>query len=157
MNLFIKEGRRFIPAPNETIINEAREIYAGYFPDTQALTSPDIVKEYLRYAIGTAENERFLVVYLTNQHKIIALETLFYGTIDSASVYPREVVKSCLKHNAAAVIFAHNHPSGLVKPSEGDKHITKKLKNALGLVDISVLDHFIVGTEIFSMAEHGLI
>lgn len=157
MNLFIKEGRRFIPAPNQTIINEAREIYAVYFPDTQALTSPDIVKEYLRYAIGTAENERFLALYLTNQHRIITLDVLFYGTIDSASVYPREMVKGCLKHNAAAVIFAHNHPGGSTELSEADRHITKKLKNALSLLDIRVLDHLIVGADIYSMADHGLI
>ena len=97
-------------------------------------------------------------MFLDNQHRVIQLDELFRGTIDGASVYPREVVKQALHHNAAAVIFAHNHPSGVTEPSQADKQITEKLKKALDLFDIRVLDHFIIGDgEPYSFAEHGLI
>ena len=99
----------------------------------------------------------FACLYLDNQHRLIEYKELFRGTIDGASVYPREVVKLCLQLNAAAVIFAHNHPSGINEPSQADRQITDKLKQALALVDIRVLDHFIIGDgEPFSFAEHGL-
>ena len=95
-------------------------------------------------------------MYLDNQHRLLAFEELFRGTIDGASVYPREVVKHALKHNAAALIFAHNHPSGVAEPSQADIHITQRLKQALALVDIRVLDHIIVGdAETTSLAQHG--
>ena len=97
-------------------------------------------------------------MFLDNQHHILKYEELFSGTIDGASVYPREVVKKSLQHNAAAVIFAHNHPSGISEPSQADKLITDKLKQALNLMDIRVLDHFIIGDgQPFSFAEHGLL
>jgi DNA repair protein RadC len=97
-------------------------------------------------------------LFLDNQHRVIQFEELFIGTLDSASVYPREVIKRALQHNAAAVIFAHNHPSGVVEPSPADKQLTIKLKQALALLDISVLDHFIIGDgQPYSFAEHGLI
>ena len=100
----------------------------------------------------------FACLFLDNQHRVILLEELFRGTIDGASVYPREVVKQALYHNAAAVIFAHNHPSGISEPSQADKHITEKLKQALSLFDIRVLDHFIIGDgQPYSFAEHGLL
>ncbi|WP_375142670.1 JAB domain-containing protein [Methylomonas koyamae] len=99
----------------------------------------------------------FLGVFLDNQHKVIACEELFRGTIDGASVYPREVVKTALQHNAAALIFAHNHPSGISQPSQADRVITEKLKSALALIDIRVLDHFVVGEAVYSFAEHGLL
>jgi DNA repair protein RadC len=104
------------------------------------------------------QQEVFMVLYLDSQNRLVKDEILFYGTINSASVYPREVVKAALKNNAAAVIFAHNHPSGIAEPSQADKLITNKLQQALQLVDISVLDHIIVGGETcVSFAERGLI
>jgi DNA repair protein RadC len=100
----------------------------------------------------------FACLFLDNQNRVIQLIELFRGTIDSTSVYPREVAKQALHHNAAAVIFAHNHPSGIAEPSLADKHITEKLKQALALFDIRVLDHFIIGDgQPYSFAEHGLI
>jgi DNA repair protein RadC len=100
----------------------------------------------------------FACLFLDNQHHILEFEELFRGTIDSASVYPREVIKKALAHNAAAVIFAHNHPSGISEPSQADKLITDKLKQALALIDIRVLDHFIIGDGMpYSFAENGLL
>ncbi|GIA88948.1 DNA repair protein RadC [Vibrio cholerae] len=96
-------------------------------------------------------------MFLDNQHRLIAFEELFFGTIDSASVYPREVLKAALKVNAAALIFAHNHPSGDATPSQADKQITQRLKEALALVDIRVLDHIVVGDSAISFAERGLL
>ncbi|HAS8160916.1 TPA: DNA repair protein RadC, partial [Vibrio vulnificus] len=103
------------------------------------------------------EREVFAVMFLDNQHRLIAFEELFFGTIDSASVYPREVLKAALKINAAALIFAHNHPSGDATPSQADKQITQRLKEALALVDIRVLDHIVVGDSAISFAERGLL
>ncbi|MEZ8076857.1 DNA repair protein RadC, partial [Vibrio sp. FF112] len=103
------------------------------------------------------EREVFAVMFLDNQHHLISFEELFFGTIDSASVYPREVVKAALKTNAAAVIFAHNHPSGDATPSQADKRITQRLKDALALVDIRVLDHIVIGDSAVSFAERGLL
>jgi DNA repair protein RadC len=123
-----------------------------------ALTSPRAVRDYLRLALGGREQEVFVVLLLDAQHRVIATEELFRGTLTQTSVYPREVVKYALKHNAAAVIFAHNHPSGVAEPSHADEILTRSLKSALALVDIQVLDHFIVaGTRTMSFAERGLI
>ena len=101
--------------------------------------------------------EVFACLFLDNRHRVIQFEELFRGTIDSASVHPREVVRRCLFHNAAAVIFAHNHPSGIAEPSQSDERITQKLKDALQLIDVRVLDHFVVGDTVVSFAERGLL
>jgi len=128
------------------------------FKREPALTSPERTLSYLTAKLAQSEREVFCCLHLDNQHHVIAYEELFYGTIDGASVYPREVVKSCLKHNAAAVIFSHNHPSGIADPSRSDKDITQRLKTALATVDIRVLDHIIIGgSECFSFAEKGLL
>src|SRR5437879_1858040 len=111
-----------------------------------------------RLARGGREQEVFVVLLLDAQHRVIACEELFHGTLTQTSVYPREVVKCSLKHNAAAVIFAHNHPSGVAEPSHADEILTRSLKSALALVDVQVLDHFIVaGTRVMSFAERGLL
>ena len=121
-----------------------------------AFTAPDIVKNYLTLALALEEREHFHVLFLNNQHQLLVDARLFSGTIDGASVYPREVVKRALQCNAAAVILAHNHPSAICVPSEADKGITAKLKQALTTVDIRILDHIIVGhMETYSFAEHG--
>ncbi|AYA05550.1 TPA: DNA repair protein RadC [Yersinia enterocolitica] len=123
-----------------------------------AFTSTQATRDWLRLKMGTLEREEFVVLYLNNQNQLLAHETLFTGTISHTEVHPREVVKRALYFNAAAVIFAHNHPSGEVAPSQADKAITQRLVQALMLVEIRVPDHLIVGgRQIFSFAEHGLI
>lgn len=123
-----------------------------------ALTSPDLTRSYLGIAIGADSFESFLVIYLDNQHRVIEIVTEFRGTIDGCSVHDRVIAKRALDLNAAAVIFAHNHPSGMIEPSQADKQITDKLKQALCLFDVRVLDHIIVGGGIsYSFAEHGLL
>jgi DNA repair protein RadC len=123
-----------------------------------ALTSPGAVRDYLRLAIAGREHEVFVCLWLDAQHRVIACEELFRGTLTQTSVYPREIVKAGLKANASAVIFAHNHPSGAAQPSQADELLTRNLKEALSLVDVKVLDHFIVaGHQALSFAERGLL
>jgi DNA repair protein RadC len=141
-----------------TIIAQALNILAGRVIGSNVLTSPAVARDYLIVALAGKEHEAFCVLYLTSQHQVIAFEELFRGTIDSAAVYPREVIKAALAHNAAAVIFAHNHPSGVAEPSSADRRITERLVAGLALLDIRVLDHMIIGgTTVFSFAEQGLL
>jgi len=122
------------------------------------LKSPEMTRHYLISRLRAHPHEVFACLFLDNRHRIIAFEELFTGTIDGASVYPREVVKRTLFHNAAALIFAHNHPSGIAEPSQADKSITRRLVDALSLIDVRVLDHFVIGDqEAVSFAERGLI
>lgn len=124
----------------------------------QALTDPRACANYLRARIGGFPYEVFAVLFLDNRHRVLACEEMFRGTIDGASVHPREVVRRCLERNAAAVIFAHNHPSGVAEPSQADCEITAELRRALSLIGVRVLDHFIVGAgEPLSLAERGLV
>lgn len=123
-----------------------------------ALAAPASVREYLVTLLAHQERELFVVVALDNRHRVLASDILFAGTIDGASVHPREVVKCALRHNAAAVIFAHNHPSGVAEASQADELITRRLRDALSLIDIRVLDHFVVGGgQALSFAERGLL
>lgn len=125
---------------------------------TDALTSPAVTREFLQAKLRDLPHELFCCMLLDNRNRVIAFEELFRGTIDGASVHPREVVKLALQRNAAAVILAHNHPSGVAEPSQADEMITRRLRDALGLVDIRVLDHFVIGEgECVSFAERGLI
>ena len=122
------------------------------------LGSPGAVRDYLRLQIGALEHEVFLALLLDSQHRVLKTLELFRGTLTQTSVYPREVVKAALAANAAAVIFAHNHPSGVAQPSQADELLTRQLKEALALVEIKVLDHFIVaGNQCLSFAERGLL
>ncbi len=122
------------------------------------LASPAAVRDYLRIKLGALKREVFMVLLLDAQNRVIASEELFAGTLKQTSVYPREVVKRALHHNAASVIFAHNHPSGVAEPSRADETLTKALKDALALVDVNVLDHFVVaGNGVLSFSERGLI
>ena len=124
----------------------------------RALGSPQEVRQFLQLKMRCLPHEVFACLFLDNQHTVISYEELFRGTIDGASVYPREIVKRSLALNAAAVIFAHNHPSGVAEPSQADQRLTQRLKSALGTVDIRVLDHFVVGeSEALSFAERGLL
>ena len=124
----------------------------------EVLTDPNTTRAYLVAQLRAYPHEVFACLFLNNRHHIISFDKLFTGTIDGASVYPREVVKRALGHNAAAVIFAHNHPSGVAEPSSADISLTRRLKNALELVDIRVLDHFVIGdNQAVSFAERGLL
>ena len=124
---------------------------------SDCLTSSALTRHYIRSRMRGYQREVFLCLFLDNQHRVIALEELFQGTIDGSMVHPREVVRRSLHHNAAALIFAHNHPSGVAEPSQADISITRRLKNALALVDIRTLDHLVVGDgEVTSLAERGL-
>ncbi|HFE2025384.1 TPA: DNA repair protein RadC [Klebsiella pneumoniae] len=121
-----------------------------------AFTSSSSVRDWLRLQLAILDREAFTVMWLDNQHRLIAHDTLFLGTINSITVHPREVVKSGLKNNAAAAVLAHNHPSGEAEPSQADRLITERLKQALDLVDIRLLDHLVVGgMDIVSFAERG--
>jgi DNA repair protein RadC len=122
------------------------------------LTSPEAVRDYLRLSLSALPHEAFIGLFLDSQHRLLAAEELFRGTLAQTSVYPREVLKAALAHNAAAVIFAHNHPSGVAEPSRADELLTQALKQALSLVDIRTLDHFVVaGAQVVSFAERGLL
>lgn len=143
---------------SEQIIDQAKAILleALQRPNSETMSDPTTVRQFLTLSLADKQREIFACLYLDNQHRLIKYEELFKGTIDSASVYPREVVKAALQHNAAAVIFAHNHPSGIATPSQADKDITQRLKQALATVDIRTLDHFVVGhDETVSFAEKG--
>ncbi|MBK1889475.1 DNA repair protein RadC [Undibacterium sp. 14-3-2] len=123
-----------------------------------SLSSPQAVKHYLQLLIGNKTHESFAVLFLDTKNRLITSEELFRGTLNHASVYPREVVKTALQHNAAAIILAHNHPSGSCEPSDADVRLTQTLKQALALVDVRVLDHFIIANpDVYSFAEHGLL
>ncbi|MFC1319389.1 MAG: DNA repair protein RadC [gamma proteobacterium symbiont of Ctena orbiculata] len=142
------------------IIEQALQILEtrmGYSSKGEAFTSPEDSKRYARLQLAEHEQEVFATMFLDNRHRLIAFDKLFFGTVDGATVHPREVVKSALKHNAAAVIFAHNHPSGVAEPSQADQRITTRLKDALALVDVRVLDHLVIGDSVVSFAERGLL
>jgi DNA repair protein RadC len=143
-------------------LQASMEMSKRYFRDEMreetVITNPDTCKRFVRHALSNRQHETFAVVYLNNQHTILSFEELFQGTIDAASVYPREVVRKVLDKGAAAVIICHNHPSGSTVVSQADRHITKRLQSALELIDVRVLDHLIVaGNEVVSFAEQGLL
>ncbi|MEZ9779220.1 DNA repair protein RadC [Vibrio cyclitrophicus] len=137
------------------LLERAAEALAAKYKREGTFTNPTNVKEYLKLKLGAHDREVFAVMFLDNQHQLISFEELFFGTIDAASIYPREVLKAALNHNAAAVVFAHNHPSGISEPSQADRRITQRLVDALKLVDIRVLDHIVVGEACVSFAEKG--
>ena len=128
------------------IVSEAIEIIERYIKtDHDALSDPQATRRYLQLQVAGLEHEVFGALFLDTRHRVIENEIMFRGTLDGAAVYPREVAKEALKHNAAAVIFYHNHPSGVAEPSGADRTITKRLIDALGLLDIRVLDHLVIG------------
>lgn len=143
----------------DDVIAEAFRILCNRHRAGEVLTSPEATRDFIRLRLAEELNEVFGCIFLDNRHRVIAVEELFRGTIDGASVHPRVVVQNALTaHNAAAVIFYHNHPSGIVEPSQADLRITQRLKEALALVDIRVLDHVIVSFEgSTSLAERGLL
>ncbi len=142
----------------QAVIQLALNIMRAKHRRGSLLKSPEVTRDYLRLRIGESRNETFGCVFLDTQHRVIDISELFQGTIDGASVYPRVVVQKALELNAAAVVFYHNHPSGVSEPSLADEAITRKLKEALSLVDVRVLDHFVVTSgDSVSFAERGLL
>lgn len=141
-----------------SIVELARRVLAEEAATCDALVSPQAVRDYLRLSLGGRPYEVFIGLFLDSQNRMLAAEELFRGTLAQTSVYPREVVKAALARNAAAMIFAHNHPSGVAEPSRADELLTQALKQALALVDIRTLDHFVVaGSRLTSFAERGLL
>ena len=144
------------PATGDEILRVARDVLSRKVRRGTSMSSPKVVRDYLSLKLGTLEHETFCVMLLDSRHRLIEFVELFRGTIDGSSVYPREVVKLALAKNAAAVVCAHPHPSGVAEPSHADEMITRRLREALGLVDIRLLDHLIVaGGVVVSMAEKG--
>ncbi|MBA4382240.1 MAG: hypothetical protein C0406_06710 [Sideroxydans sp.] len=142
----------------QAVLEMSRRALQEEVKSGDALNSPRAVREYLQLLLRGRQQEVFVAIFLDAQHRAVASEELFHGTLTQTSVYPREVVKRALHHNAAAVIFAHNHPSGVAEPSQSDQLLTDALKQALALVDVRVLDHFIVaGAACLSFAEKGLL
>ena len=140
----------------QAVMELARRALAEQLQAGQALGSPDAVRQYLRISMGRQHHESFVVLFLDVKNRLLACEEMFRGTLTHTSVYPREVVKAALAHNAASIMLAHNHPSGVSEPSEADLLLTRALVQALGLVDVRVLDHFVVaGGQVHSFAEHG--
>ncbi|MBN3263990.1 RadC family protein [Pectobacterium brasiliense] len=153
-----------LPTPHSTVytdresrvINMALTLLERRVRKREAMASPEDVKAYLRLKLEHIEREVFVAMFLNNQHRLIACEFLFAGTINSVAVHPREAVRRAVFLNAAAVIFVHNHPSGIAEPSNNDRQLTDQLVNALSLIDVRVLDHVVVGHgEMVSFAERG--
>lgn len=157
--LLVRDAQgHYLPATTDQILEAARQAVDQKMVRGRAFTSPTVVKEYLKAKLAGFEVEVFAVLFLDSQHRLIEYIEMFQGTLNQTSVYPREVAKAALHHHAAAVILAHNHPSGNPEPSEPDKASTMHLKRALALLDISTLDHIIVAAqETTSFAERGLL
>jgi len=156
--LYVRDPSGFREAAASDVLDRAQALLAQrYRIGSPVLTSPALTRDFLRLHLGACEHEVFGVLHLDCRHRLIAVEDLFRGTINSASVHPREVVKAALKHNAAALVLYHNHPSSQSEPSAADELITRRLKEALALIDVRVLDHLIVAESIYSFAEHGLL
>jgi DNA repair protein RadC len=154
--LYVRDSSGFREAQASDVLDRAQALLAQrYRTGSPVLASPTLTHDFLRVHLGACEHEVFGVLHLDARHRLIAVENLFRGSISSASVHPREVVKAVLARNAAAVVLYHNHPSGLSEPSAADELITRRLREALALIDVRVLDHLIVAESIYSFAEAG--
>lgn len=142
----------------QAVMEMARRHLSASLQTGDVMSNPDKVRDFLRAKLRHHVREVFAVIFLDTQNQLLAYEEIFFGTLDAASVYPREIIMRVLHHNAAAVILAHNHPSGIAEPSQADQRITRRLQSALELIDVSVLDHMIVGNrDVMSFAEQGLL
>lgn len=144
-------------AHGDEVVAAAKLVLNRRFRRGVSITSPAATEEFLQMKFANLEHEVFAIIWLDTRHRVISFDEIFRGTIDGASVYPRECVKIGLQHNAAACILAHNHPSGISEPSLADQAITRRLKDAFALVDIRVLDHLVVGDDVVSFASRGLL
>lgn len=151
-----KDGAYQALSPKD-VLEAAKSLLSAKFQRGKQINNALCIKEHLRVQLAPLEHEVFYAVWLDNQHRILAEDELFRGTINVSTVFPREVVKTALRHNAAKVILAHNHPSGIAEPSNSDEYVTKRLIDALHLVEVKVLDHIIIGEHIVSFAQRGLI
>ena len=143
---------------DETIIDKALEILEARMQYGETISSPSDTKQYLTLKLAGKEHEVFCCLFLDNRHRVISFDELFQGTIDACAVYPREVAKRALEHNAAAIILAHNHPSGVAEPSQSDQLITRRIRDACELLDIRLLDHFVCGGKnAVSLASRGML
>lgn len=156
--LMVKRGRRYCRADKDEILNAAAQLQVAEVAGDYVRTPQD-TRAFLQRVLAPREHECFCAVWLNNAHRVLAFDVLSTGTVSGAAVYPREVVKTCLARNAAAVVLAHNHPSAQPEPSAADELITRRIKEALALIDVRVLDHIIVisGAASVSLAERGLI
>jgi DNA repair protein RadC len=158
VTLYVRRGNgRYSVADVNQITRAAAELLKRSLHGEPAFGSPDRASAFLQTRLRPLEHELFCMLVLDNRNRLIEFVELFRGTIDGASVHPREVVKEVLKLNGAAVIFAHNHPSGVAEPSQADEVITRRLKSALALIDVRVLDHLVIGDSTVSFAERGLL
>ena len=161
MNLMVRSATgRYRQAGKAEVLEVAAQYLAASLPRrvSQPLTSPSAVEQFLVQALSPRDAETFCVMFLDNRHRLIQFDEMFRGTIDGSSVHPREVVRRTLELNAAALVLAHNHPSGVAEPSQADEVITRRLAEALALIDVRVLDHMIVaGNTVTSFARRGLI
>lgn len=157
--LLVRDGDgQYRAASADEVLRQARRVMSQRVRRGTVMSSPEAVKDYLSLQIGNLEHEVLAVIFLDAQHRLIAFKEMFRGTVTQTSVYPREVVKESLAVNAAAVILAHNHPSGVADPSRADEFLTRTLASALTLVDVRVLDHLVVaGADAVSFAERGLL
>jgi DNA repair protein RadC len=157
--LFVRDrAGTYSPATPAQIVKAALSASDRQLRRGPALSNPRVVREYLQLRYSMLEHEIFAVIFVDTRNRVIAVEEMFRGTIDGASVHPREVAKAALKHNAAAVILCHNHPSGVPEPSQADELITRRLKEALALLEVRVLDHLVIGIDfVESFAERGLL
>ena len=141
----------------DPVVEQALSILACQVREADALASPEAARDFVRLRLADRPHEVFAVLFLDVQNRVIAYQEMFRGTLTQTSVYPREVVKAAMRHNAAAIAMAHNHPSGHVEPSAADRQLTQTLRSALALVDVRCIDHFIVaGDHLLSFAEQGL-
>ncbi len=146
------------PVTESELLDFATKLLEQRFVRADFITEPNAATNYLTLRLATLESEVFSAIFLDNRHRVISFDILFNGTISGAAVYAREVVKAALKHNAAAVVLSHNHPSGVAEPSQSDIQLTERLSEALALIDVRVLDHIIIGgTQAVSFAERGLL
>ena len=156
--LFVCEAEVYREATHDQVLDAAEAALARRFRvGSPVLKEPSSVRDYLKIHLSGLPYEVFGCLYLNSKHRLIAREELSRGTIDASYVYAREVVRSCLAHNAASLVVYHNHPSGETSPSAADENMTRRIREALQLIDVRLLDHWIFGTSTFSFAEHGLL
>jgi len=159
LELLVRDSKgEYRPATGDEVLRAARQVIGRRVRRGTSMTSPQVVRDFLRTKLAELPHEVFVALLLDAQNRLVQYVELFRGTLAQTSVYPREVVKTALAYNAAAMILAHNHPSGVAEPSRADELLTQSLKQALALVDVRVLDHFIVaGADTLSFAERGLL
>lgn len=156
--LYVKDQHGiYLPAPKEVVFSEARRLSGYQLRRGAAIESSASARDAIGQRIGGYQYEMFACLFLDSKHRVLAFEEMFRGTINISTVYPREVVKEALRWNAAAVILAHNHPSGEIRPSQQDLELTSQLKNILQVINVRVLDHLIVGDTVLSLSDSGII